>query len=230
MADNGRVHKKFYQHPKAIRARSIEPGSISLWLFANCWCRNHRSQGSIPKGKALELGTPAEIDALVVTRLWIDSGDSYDFHDWGDWNPDLIRRAGEKSSAIQITQNCLPDHPFDVQNRVAVEVRKLAEEGLTKPIIEAALRKWAQRPDARVTWIPYFASDAIREGETGIAGAIKEARRTGDMSPLREFGWRFVPPELPDNIRSAKGIREFTQAAKSRWLDEIEAKNGKNTA
>jgi len=229
VVDTGRVHKKFYQHPKAIRARAIDPGSISLWLFANCWCRNHRGQGAIPKEKALELGTAAEIDALVESRLWVDCGEYYQFHDWCDWNPDLVRR-DVKPSAIKITQDALPDHPFDVQNRVATEVLKLIDEGLTKPIIEAALRKWAQRPDARVTWIPYFASDAIREGETGLAGAIKEARRTGDMSPLREFGWRFVPPELPDNIRSAKGIREYMQAAKSRWLDEIEAKNGKNTA
>lgn len=229
MSDSGRIDRTFYRHPKAVRARSIEPGSISLWLFANCYCRSHRRQGRISRVEALELGSPAEIDALVASGLWEPAGDEYDFHDWKDWNPDCIS-SGSKPSAVRITQDALPDHPFDVRNRVAVEVQKLIDEGLTRPIIDAALRKWASRPDARVTWIAYFASDAIREGETGLSGAIKEARRTWNMSGLREYGWYWQAPDPPSDAKSARQIREFMQARKREWLDGIEAQIGKNSA
>lgn len=230
MADFGRVAKDFYEHPKALKARAAEPGSISLWLFANCWCRSHRKQGIISREEALHLGSEAEIQALVDSGLWIDiGGDEYQFHHWTDWNPDLVR-SQPKASAAWIVRESLPNHPMDVQKRVTVEVEKLIDEGLTKSIIESALRKWGSRPDARVTWIPYFASDAIREGETGISGAIKEARRTWNMSPLREYGWYWQAPDPPTGAKSAREIREFMQARKREWLDMIEAKSGKNSA
>lgn len=226
MGDFGRVEKKFYTHPKALKARGLDPGSISLWLFANCWCRDHRAQGVIPHDVALELGSATEVKALLDSQLWTDNGSHYEFHDWPEWNSDMIRVAGVRSSAQWLVQDTLPDHPASVQQRLAGEVEKLIEEGATTPVLRFALRKWGEEPNARVTWLAYYVSDAIRQGERGIAGAIKQARRTWNMAPLAEFGYRWQAPDPPLGVKSVREVREFMQRRKSDWLDEIEASIG----
>lgn len=222
MGDFGRIAKTFYQHPKARKARNQEAGSISLWLFANCWCRSHRREGHISHDEALTLGTKAEIKALVDSGLWQESGDGYDFHDWEDWNPDLCRRT-DTASAAYIVWQVAGDHPYAVQKRLATEVQKLADEGMSKRVLVAALEKWKSRNDAPVTWLAYFASDCLREGENGIHAAIKKARSSLDMSGLAEFGFRWQAPDAPDDANTARAIREFMRQQKLQWLDKIEA-------
>lgn len=225
MADLSRISKTFYQHPKALKARAAEPGSISLWLFANCWCRNHRTQGVIPREKALELGTEAEIRALVDARLWRLVRDSYVFKDWRDWNPDMAREYPD-TSAVFIVQKALPHHPKVSQDRLADEVLKLIEEGIPRSAIEAGLETWGQRKDARFAWLSYFVSDALRAGECGLSAALREARRTWDMTPLAEFGFRWQAPDVPEGMRSAARVKEWMRGQKSAWLNEIEASVG----
>lgn len=222
MDNFGRVDKTFHRHPKAKKARALEPGSISLWLFANCFCRNHRRQGIISHAEAQELGTTAEINALLEAGLWRDNGTHYEFHDWRDWNPDTLTKT-KQGSAIWLVQEVLPGFPHDAQARLADEVRKLMDEGLTTPVLMAALEKWRTRPDSPFSWLSYFASDAIRQGETGLAGAIKQARKTLNMAPLAEFGYRWQAPDPPDEAKSARAIRGFMREQKELWLDTIEA-------
>lgn len=225
MTDLSRIAKKFYEHPKALKARALDPGSISLWLFANCYCRDHRMQGVISHAEALELGSESEIKALVDSGLWHDDGDNYVFKDWMDWNPDMIR-SGSKTSASYIVQQALPNHPYDSQARLAVEVQKLIDEGIPLCAINAGLKTWGERKEARFAWLPYYVSDSIRAGESGIHAAIKEARRTWDMSLLVEYGYRWKSPELPDGIKSARQVREYMRERKAAWLDQIEASLG----
>ena len=225
VTDLSRIDKKFYQHPKAQKARAAEAGSISLWLLANCYCRDHRRQGTISHSEALDLGTQAEIDALVNSGLWYDDGENYIFKDWIDWNPDMLS-AGSKSAAIRIVQDRLPKHPYDTQARLAAEVQKLIDEGVPLAAINAGLTTWGERKEARFAWLPYYVSDAIRAGESGIVAAIKEARRTWDMSLLAEYGYRWKSPELPDGMKSARQVREYKRKLKAAWLDEIEASLG----
>lgn len=229
MADLSRITKTFYKHPKAIKARNADPGSISLWLFANCWCRNHRTQGVIPRDKALELGTEAEIQALIDACLWRRDGDSYVFKDWAEWNPDLLS-SGPKTASKRVVQTTLPDHPYATQNRLADEVEKLIDEGVPLGAIEAGLRTWGERKEARFAWLAYYVSDAIRAGESGVHAAIKEARRTWNMTPLADYGYRWAAPELPDGMKSARQVREFMRQRKAAWLDQIEAGIGNRTA
>jgi hypothetical protein len=221
MTELSRIEKRFYLHPKARRARKLEPGSISLWLFANCFCRDHRAQGFITSEQALELGSEAEIKALVVSGLWREVAGGYEFNDWLDWNPDLIRK-GTRSSAAQIVWDVLSDHPTDARMRLAREVEKLIDEGVPRNVIDSALTKWGQRSDARVTWLPFFVSDAIREGGSGLHGAIKNARETGNMTALAEHGYRWTAPDLPPRMSLSKA-REFIRQKKSEFLDQVEA-------
>lgn len=225
MADLSRIDKTFYRHPKAVKARAAEPGSISLWLFSNCWCRNHRRQGVIPVEEALALGSEAEIQALVDAGLWRRVGDDYVFKDWQDWNPDMAR-SNSTSSAAYIVARRLPNHPKATQDRLADEVLKLIDEGVPRRAIEAGLDKWGSRANARFAWLSYYVSDSIREGECGIYAAIKEARKTWNMAPLAEFGHKWVSPDLPDGMRSPRQVREYMRERKAEWLDGIEANLG----
>lgn len=220
MADASRIAKTFYKHQKAVKARNAEPGSISLWLFANCWCRNHRRQGFIPREKALELGTEAEIQALVDSGLWLEVDDGYQFNDWAQWNPDLLRN-NQKSSAAWLVQQNVPDHPYATQHRLAGEVAKLIDEGITTPLIVSGLKKWRERPSAPVTWLAYFVSDAVREGQTGLAAAIREAKETGKVSGLAEFGHRWQAPDPPHGA-TVQEIRDFMRREKLAWIERIE--------
>lgn len=221
MPELSKIDKRFYCHPKAVKARVSEPGSISLWLFANCFCRDHRKQGWLSREEALDLGTETEIQALLDSGLWREVGGGYEFNDWLEWNPDFVGK-GAKTSAGRIVFNVLGEHPEETRVRLASEVEKLIGEGVSLSVIEAALRKWGSRTDARVSWLPYFVSDAIREGETGIHGAIKHARETGNMTLLAEYGYRWSAPDHPPRIGLAKA-RELTRQSKKEFLDSIEA-------
>ena len=220
MTDLSRIDKKFYMHPKARKARSLEPGALSLWLICNCWCRDHRQRGFIPRETALTFGSVAEIKALIEAHLWVEVQAGYEFKDWGDWNPDMLK-SGPKTSAKWIVQDVLADHPQGVQDRLAVEVEKLIDEGVNSSVLIAALKKWNQKPGAKTTWLAYFVTDVIRDGETGINAAIRQARISGDMAPLKAFGYRWEPPLAPERI-GAKRVREFMQKKKWEWLDEVE--------
>lgn len=220
MADLSRIHKRFYLHRKAQRAREICPSSISLWLFANCWCRDHRAQGLIPAEVAEELGSAEEIAALVKSGLWQETFGAYEFHDWRDWNADCLRPTTAGSAAFLVQRN-LGDHPQEVQNRIRREVDRLIDEGIPTPVIEEALQAWGNRPGAGMSWLAYMASDAMRKRETGIRAALKEARRTGVVGPLAEFGYRWEPPEAPPRI-GPRRVRELMREHKLNWIAGIE--------
>lgn len=222
MVDLSRIDKRFYLHPKAIKARATEPGSISLWLFANCFCRNTRAQGFISRDDVLRLGSEAEIKALVDSGLWRECSGGYVFNDWLEWNPDMLR-AGSKTSAIRIVSDALSDHPFTAQQRLADEVQKLIDEGVPLSAIQAGLKTWGERKEARFSWLAYYVSDAIRAGHSGIHAAIKEARRTWNMTPLADYGYKWRSPDLPDGMKSPRQVREYMREKKAAWLDEIEA-------
>ena len=221
MADLSKIVKTFYLHPKAKKARQLEAGSLSLWLLCNCWCRDHRMQGFVPRDIALSMGTVAEIKALVDSRLWVEVEQGYEFKDWGNWNPDTLR-SGSRSSAGHLVWEVLGNHPEGVRMRLAQEAEKLFDEGVSLDVVEAALKIWGERPGAKVIWLGYYVSDVIREGESGLAGALKKARQTGDVKGLAAFGYRWYPPDAPSPI-TARALREFMHGKKMEWLDTVEA-------
>lgn len=229
MTDTSRIAKSFYRHPKVRLARELEPGSIALWLMMNCYCRDHRRQGRFSVDEAREFGTDAEIKALVDCRLWQECDGQIEFHDWSDWNADLIG-AGIKTTSRRMVHDVLPDHPESTKDRLAQEVQKLLDEGIAASVVRAAVERWGSRKDAGFAWLPYMVTDVMRSGEGGLVAAIKEARKTWDMAPLAVFGHKWVAPDLPDGIRSAAQARAFMRQRKSEWLNRIEAHLGESTA
>lgn len=223
MADSSKISKSFYRHPKVRLARESDPGSISLWLVMNCFCRDHRRQGRFSRDEALQFGTESEIKSLVDSGLWSESGDEIEFHDWGDWNPDMVR-AGVYTTARWIVHQAIPDHPELAQERLAREAEKLLDEGVPLSAVKAGVVTWGQRENARFGWLAYFVSDAMRANGGGISAAIREARQTWNMAPLKQFGHVWAAPDIPEGLRTAKQVRSFMRQKKSEWLDRIEAK------
>lgn len=195
----------------------------------NCYCRDHRRQGRFTVDEALQFGTDSEIKALVDSGLWHQSGEELEFHDWQDWNPDTLR-AGTYTTARWIVHQSMPDHPELSQTRLAREAEKLLDEGVPLSAVKAGVETWAQRGEARFSWLAYYVSDAMRAGDGGISGAIKEARKTWDMSPLSRFGHIWSAPDIPEGLRTTKEVRAFMRQKKSEWLDRIEAKISESTA
>lgn len=220
MADPGRIDKRFYKHAKAIKARSLDPGSISLWIFANCYCRNHRKQGLVPFDKARELGTESEIQALVDSGLWLEVDEGYRFNDWDEWNPDQLRET-LVGSAAWIVHEELSDHPEATKWRMTTEVKKLLSEGMTASVIRGGLRKWCSRAEAPVGWLSFFVSDVLRDSNSGVAAVLAEAKRTGVVGPLAAFGFRWHPPCPPPDATVSE-IRKFNEESKRKWLSGIE--------
>ena len=54
------------------------------------------------------------------------------------------------------------------------------------------------------------------------AEAIKQARATGDVTPLKAFGFTWYAPDVPDGMRSPTKVRAWMREQKMLWLDDIQ--------
>jgi hypothetical protein len=84
-----RIDDRVRTHPKIAQAG---PSAAWLWFCGICYCREHLTDGFIPKavlpGLALGL-TQAEKHAksLIAVNLWHPTEGGYLVHDFLDWNP-----------------------------------------------------------------------------------------------------------------------------------------------
>jgi len=84
-----RIDDRVRTHPKIAQAG---PAAAWLWFCGICYCREHLTNGFIPKPVvstlALNLPSPWRHAAkLVEVRLWEDALGGYLVHDFLDWNP-----------------------------------------------------------------------------------------------------------------------------------------------
>lgn len=220
MSDYGRIHRRFPTHPKVQHAVAIAGnGAIGLWTLCNADSRDHHRSGFIPAAVAEMFGTQQEIDALVDAGLWEKVDGGYRFHDYEEWNADDVR-GGAKGSAAWIVQQCVPDHPQAVKDRLASEVLKLVDEGFTLAVIKAALERWLTKPESPPSWLPLFASDCLRADDSLIT-TLREVWRSGETSRLHQFGYMFTPPDPPLGM-SVYEVKKFMLDAKRAWVKEIQ--------
>lgn len=91
----------FPDHPKIVLA-----GGDAGWLWACglAYVRRYATEGRIPKGQVPKLSdrkNPARLaQRLVDVGLWLDEGEHYRYHDYGDWNKPQASRseAGRKAA------------------------------------------------------------------------------------------------------------------------------------
>lgn len=78
-----KVDDRLAFHPKALTAGNAAMG---LWVRALSWCVSLLNDGRVPVEMVAALGgSQADADALVRARLWHETIDGYEFHDWADW-------------------------------------------------------------------------------------------------------------------------------------------------
>lgn len=84
-----RIDDRVRTHPKLVAAG---PAAAWFWFCGICYCREHLTDGVIPRGIVATLapgvrGTKALADRLVAAGLWHVHPDGYEVHDFLDWNP-----------------------------------------------------------------------------------------------------------------------------------------------
>lgn len=84
-----RIDDRVRTHPKIAQAG---PAAAWLWFCGICYCREHLTDGFVPKAVvptlAMNLPSPWKHAArLVEVRLWETASGGYQVHDFLEWNP-----------------------------------------------------------------------------------------------------------------------------------------------
>lgn len=113
-----KVDDGFHAHRKVMALTETQTGrqAIALWTLAGSWSADQLSNGVIPKRLARKFGfTSREVQALLDADLWTESGDSYVFVDWADYQPTkaqvLEKREKERAKKQRVRVGVPEDVP-----------------------------------------------------------------------------------------------------------------------
>jgi hypothetical protein len=216
VSDWGRIHREFWDHPKAKRV-GLE--AIGLWTLCNSYAKYHRSGGLIEFDCPLLVGNEHLAAALVAVGLWIKVEKGYQFKDYEEWNAD---EQPVSTSARLVAEVIPPGHPFSVKKKLAYEVANLLKEGIEYQVVKAALKLWLGKSNAAPSWLPMLVSDVTRKGGAAERdAALREAWTTGDTKPLQRFGLVFTPPDLPLDVTTPGDARFYMLRAKRAWIEQL---------
>lgn len=217
MSNFGLIHVNFPDHPKVELAGNA---AVGLWARCNGWCRRNRKRGYVPRRIALRYGTPEEIASLVKNGLWDDAEDGYQFHDYGDWNPD---ERDNSDAAVLVRRSLTTSHPERVRKKLQLEVQLLLKEGFDTNVVGRALRKWDAKGDAGPALLPLLVSDVVKEQrDDDVLEVIRQAWRTYDIQPLKQYGYWFPAPQVWPREWTIEQTREFHRQKKREWLEGLE--------
>lgn len=98
-----RIDDRVRTHPKIAQAG---PAAAWLWFCGICYCREHLTDGDIPKAVvpslAMNLPSPWKHAArLVDVRLWEQVPDGYRVHDFLKWNPSKADVVKSRQSEVE---------------------------------------------------------------------------------------------------------------------------------
>ncbi|QXO14304.1 hypothetical protein SEA_CHASER_65 [Mycobacterium phage Chaser] len=220
MSDFGKIHRKFWDHPKAKQAGNA---ALGLWVKANAWTRDNRSGGFVPREVALELGTLDEVNALLDARLWkkvIRDGVviGAQFNDYDHWNDDVE----PNTEAGNLVRKVIPEsQPVSIRKQLVKKSTDLLREGIDPEILERALNLWLAK-DFGPGILPNLVSEAQKEAQRAatLRNTITECLKTGQVSPLKAYGFIFSPPVPPDGL-DVQQRRAWMDGAKRDWLNEL---------
>ncbi|QFG10299.1 hypothetical protein J4U00_gp071 [Mycobacterium phage DyoEdafos] len=220
MNDFGKIHRKFHEHRKV---KQCSNGAIGLWAKANAWCRDTRSAGYIPRDIAETFGTQGEIGELIAARLWLKdmSGSAcvgFRFNDYQHWNDDVE----PDTEAGNLVRKVVPEaHPAAIRKQLAAQSAKLLAEGIDSEIVERALNLWLSK-SLPVSFLPNLTSEAMKEAQRAatLRNTIGECLKSGQVSPLKAYGFIFTPPNPPDGL-NVEQRRQFMDLEKRKWLREL---------
>ncbi|ALA48484.1 hypothetical protein AVU99_gp113 [Mycobacterium phage Lolly9] len=220
MSDFGRIDRKFWDHPKAKQAGNA---ALGLWAKANSWCRDNRSGGFVPRDVVLELGTRDEANALVSARLWkrVDKDGAFigvQFNDYDHWNDDVE----PNTVAGDLVRKVVPEsQPLSIRKQLVKKTAEMLREGIDAEILERALNLWLAK-DFGPGILPNLVSEAQKEAQRAatLRNTITKCLETGQVSPLKAYGYIFTPPVPPDGL-DVNQRRDWMAGAKRDWLNEL---------
>ncbi|SIL73510.1 Uncharacterised protein [Mycobacteroides abscessus subsp. abscessus] len=215
MSDNGRIDREFWDHPKVKAAGNA---AIGLWARTNSWCRYKRTAGHITPDVALELGTQDEIDALVRERLWLKTSSGYVMKDYADWNDDV---EPDTVAGAMVREVVPVEHPSAIRKQLARRAAELIAEGIDPDHVKRGLVLWTEK-DLSPSLLPSLVSQAMNthKQNQSLLNVLRDCWRTGDVSPLKPFGFIFTIPDLPSGI-DASERRDLIREAQKAWLLEV---------
>lgn len=99
-----KVDDSFHSHPKVLAA---DAAALGLWVVAGAWCSANLTDGFVPDYAIPRLLPDAAqlADKLVTCRLWKRTKGGYQFHDWGDYNPNSSDVQKERDAARERMRN-----------------------------------------------------------------------------------------------------------------------------
>lgn len=116
----------------------------------------------------------------------------------------------------------LKSHPRQVREQLRSKVDELLADGQDPAVITAALKIWVGRPKAGAGLLPFLVSEAMREGG-GLRAALRDAWKTGNVTPLRRWGhWWEEPDDVPPDVKTPSQMRAFLLARKRIWIEQVE--------
>lgn len=92
------VDDQFHAHPKADAA-GLE--AIGLWVIAGSWCAGYLTDGRVPRGRALKMGSVSLWTRLVEVGLVEVTEDGYRLHDYLHWNRSAAEIASDRVRATE---------------------------------------------------------------------------------------------------------------------------------
>ena len=220
MSEFGRIDKSFWDHPKVKQAGNA---AIGLWAKANAWTRDKRSGGFIPRETALELGTFEEVGALINAGLWLKVFDEqgvigFKFKDYDHWNDDVE----PDTQAGNLVRRVIPKaQPVAIRQQLVRRSAELLKEGIDPEIVERALNIWLTK-GLGPSLLPNLVSEAMSEARRAatLRNTVTECIKTGQVSPLKQFGFIFTPPDAPEGL-DVNQRRAFMARAKQQWLNQV---------
>lgn len=198
---------------------------MGLWTLCNSWCRDNRKAGFIPDDCPLLAGHWGLATELIDAGLWELVEGGIKFHDWEEHNGDV--QPG--NAAMRIVRDVLGDRfPSLVRTQLTAKVAELLQEGQEASAIKAALKVWCERPNAGVSLLPHLVADAIRRDTSGdLIQLIRDCWISGNVEPLRRYGYWFPIPSAPLSIKTPGEMVEFMKASQRKWLEGlVEGLNG----
>lgn len=100
-----KIDDRVRTHPKIVQAG---PDAAWYWFCGICYCREHLTDGYIPKGMLASLCPGVNLSvakrlvaALIREKLWHAEADGYQVHDFLDWNPsrsEVLKKRAEDNA------------------------------------------------------------------------------------------------------------------------------------
>ena len=189
----------FPEHPKVARA-----GGDAAWLFVCglAYCRRHGTEGLIPKAVVPMLSdrkAPVKLATrLVEVELWDDAGDSYQVHNYGEWNKPQESRTEAARKAARARWNKPPDDASRNANASESHSERMSE------------------PDASPCPMPLAPAPSVTtsSGDTTVVGAPSTA-----LSLLDPKKWESHRSEVDLLVMALSD--EFTAAKVEKAVDQL---------